>query len=157
MDVMEEELAQLIQEMKSETKNDKFNPNSPKQVSVALFGTAGESTAKSVLEAVGVKNKLADKVLKYRQLKTRINKLKKRKENKDNGTFVRNVQQVQRVATKGARKTADSAKMPSSSLEQQGNEADTPTKPHVSQQQFETENSGDALILIDASAYIHRA
>ena len=165
LDLMEKEMAQLTQDMLSETNNDKFNPNSPRQVSEALYGTAGESTSKDVLEGMAASgSKLADLVIQFRQLKSRVNKWKKRKENKANGTFVQNVHEVKRASpdqqqVQAAAKreptspTIDSPTLPSSLAEEESdNIADSKHS-----QQPEMDGPHDALLLVDASAYIYRA
>ena len=56
------------------------NPNSPKQVSQALFGTPDQPTNKYALEAMSHNNVLAKLVLQYRTAQQQLRRLEKKME-----------------------------------------------------------------------------
>jgi len=153
LDHMEHQLAQIKQSLRHETNNDKFNPNSPKQVSEALYGQAGESTSKDVLDAMAASgNKLADLMLQFRHLAQQIAKWKRRQESQEKGKYTRNVSTMERLVPK-----TDSATAVAS-----GTAAVTATdilqeqKSITPQVEWRVE-AEDPLLLVDASAYIFRA
>jgi len=182
LDVLEDQLERLTQEIRSLTQNPKFNPNSLRQVSEALFdGDAGQSTNKDVLEALAASAfvssstpeqqttaKLADLILRYRQLSRDIVKRKKRQENRAKGTYAKSVYTVQRTATTSTSTTSSNTKADTIN-------AETNPEDEISSTQDTTTSRSepraappqaakpmvvvpdDPLILVDASAYIFRA
>ena len=139
LSVMKEELVLAKSEIFKLNKNKEFNVNSPRQVSKVLFGIETESTNKDALEAIvgsnsGGNGKIAELVLKIRKLARDINRFEKKEESKAAGT------QVQSVNT----------------------QTDKPRISKGSQSSNVVFNDGavetnDALVLVDASAFIFRA
>ena len=108
-----------------------FNVNSPTQVSKALFGVPGKSTARSVLEGMAAAgSSLADAILQYRATKAALKRAVRKAAKQSQGTHVSSVTTVQRSAPVNG----------------------TPTTENASY-----DNDSDPLLLMDASSYIFRA
>jgi hypothetical protein len=160
LDVMEEQLQRILQKIAIEASNNKYpnlNPNSPRQVSEALFGIEGESTGKDVLEALASsksnKKHLADLILQFRHLARDIAKRKKRQENKEKGTLAKSVHAVKRnIQTT----TTTSTTSPITSAEEKDHQKTVSSK-QTDLKARPTGTPEDPLLLVDASAYIYRA
>ncbi|CAB9506618.1 DNA polymerase I [Seminavis robusta] len=142
-DRMQGQLEVVLQKIVQETNNPKFNPNSPRQVSEALFGVPGESTNKDVLEALawsGQKKELANWILQYRQINREITKFKKRQAKKESGTIAKSVYTIVK---------------PTKQQQQQPVKDAVPTNAPATGAALRT--AADPLLLVDASAYIFRA
>ena len=82
IDDLENQLAQVQSDIYELNNGETFNVNSPKQVAITLFGKNSESTNKDALEALaGAGNKIAEKVLAYRKLKSDIRRMKQKQDN----------------------------------------------------------------------------
>lgn len=141
LDQLEDQLGEYKRELIIATNNTKFNPNSPRQISWALYGYGGETTNKDVLEAMAANgNHIADLVMKYRTLSGEINKRKKKVQSREKGTYASSVLTVKRTnpTLKG-----DFDPM-------------TPRE-HPNATVGTSIVSEDPLLLVDASAYIFRA
>ena len=136
--MLQEELVRLEGEVYALNDGKKFNINSPKQVSLALFGVENESTNKEALEALtgnisnhGGNAVLARMILNYRSKKRELSRLEKQQVNKESGTHVENEKSMRSANTKALEKV-------------------TPTS-------LVMKDEREPLVLIDASAYIFRA
>jgi hypothetical protein len=88
----------LLAQITAENNGNPFNVNSPSQVATVLFGSAGGSTRKDVLDGMaGAGNKMADLILKYRDAKHKLAKLQRRNESVAKGTAVKSAVTVKRV------------------------------------------------------------
>ena len=158
LDRMEDRLVQLKQDIGTETNDPKFNPNSPRQVSEALFGSAGESTSKEVLEGMAASgNKLADLMLQFRQLAREINKWKKRRDNKDKGTYVQNVNTVKRASSPAPQQVVETTEDSVSATTTAAVSSSSELEPAPRSQPQTRIEPDDPLLLLDASGYIYRA
>jgi len=134
VDMLTAQLLQLEKDIYAQNNNKEFKIKSTKQVSEVLFGQPGQSTNKETLEAMGgAGNVMADLILQYRSLSRKITRLCKKKENKANGTHVRNVSASNRPRKSITKETLAVADANDGEVE------------------------GDPLLLVDASAYIFRA
>jgi DNA polymerase-1 len=152
VDVLQEELAAIEEAIYEQNNSQKFNINSPKQVSVALYGansgTKSYSTNKDVLEGMaGAGNRLAALILEYRSIKYKIAKFLRQEENRNKGTSVRSAMTV-------ARPTEASVTAMQSAVQTVASNVLTQPKPAVSEIRSVM---ADPLLLLDASAYIFRA
>lgn len=86
--MQERKLEKIKNEIFNLNKNKKFNINSPRQVSKALFGVEGETTDKNALEALAAtstnvlnvnKAQMASLILQYRQVSRNIKRLQSNK------------------------------------------------------------------------------
>lgn len=126
-----------------ENGGEEFNINSPKQVSNVLFGDAGQSTNKDVLDAMAsAGNRMADLILQYRQAQRDLKRAKKQIENKQNGIHVEDFHKAP-PPSPAAAATAQSS-----------SNADTDSSEML---EFDDANGSNPLLLVDASAYIFRA
>jgi DNA polymerase-1 len=141
-------LQQQLEQIESEiiTLNDgkEFNINSPKQVSMVLFGVENESTSKVALEALagnisntGGKSRMASLILQFRKYSRDLKRIEKSNEYKDNGTLVKDVPSMR----SGKKKESELKVIPSSIV--------SPIESNNAER--------EPLVLIDASAYIFRA
>lgn len=136
LDVLEAEMLTLTELIYQQTNGKEFNINAPKQVAAALFGSAGGSTNKDVLEGMAAGgNRLAALILDYRALKNQIGKLTRRQESVAKGTAVRSASTVARPQLQAVSLKADVAPEETILLDEMA----------------------DPLLLLDASAYIFRA
>ena len=165
LDTMQEQLQRVLQKITIEANNhikcSTFNPNSPRQVSEALFGIEGESTGKEVLEAIASskssKKHLADLILQFRQLSRDISKRKKRQVSKEKGSLVTSVHTVKRsqqTATSSPAATATATT--GQQVEEVHQDQALSPKQTLSKATPNTVRD-DPLLLVDASAYIFRA
>lgn len=152
LDRFEQQLQTIRQLICQQTGIPKFNPNSPRQVSEALFGDPGESTNKVVLEALAARgNQLADQMLKFRQLAREVNKRKKKQEHKEQGTLVKSVYTVKRSTPEELRPQQQPPK-------EQSQEPPLPNTTVKKEPELSADiQRNDPLLLVDASAYIFRA
>ena len=163
LDRMEDQLEEYKHELIVATNNKKFNPNSPRQISVALYGYTGESTNKDVLEAMAANgNRIADLVIKYRSLNREINKRKKRQENKEKGTYAKSVYTVKRAAKSDpaddSAETEEQLNGMKSSPQQSKSETESGSETKSSKSNpVSVSKDEDPVLLVDASAYIFRA
>ena len=98
---MEQQLEDLKSEIYAQNNQKEFNINSPRQVSEVLFGEPGQSTNKEVLEAMGgAGNRMADLIIKYRQMSRKIKRYNKKEETKSSGTLVSDVGVVNSTSVK---------------------------------------------------------
>ena len=121
--------------------NEKFNINSPKQVSQVLFGVPGKSTNKDVLEGMATQNPMAKLILRHRQVKSSLSKLQKRLDNRRSGKHVSSVYSRKQM-------------QPS---QQQESPQSQPTSKAAVDVDDATNFDSDPLLLVDTSAYIFRA
>jgi hypothetical protein len=157
LDAMEEQLQRILQKIAVEASKYNYptlNPNSPRQVSEALFGIEGESTSKDVLEALASsksnKKHLADLILQFRQLARDIGTRKKRLENKEKGILAKSVHTVKR----SSQTTTLATSSPST---QEKDHEETITPKQTDAKAWPTRTPEDPLLLVDASAFIYRA
>jgi 5'-3' exonuclease len=96
-DLRDRLLPELAADIFQQNNGQEFNINSPRQVSTMLFGEPGKSTNKDTLEAMaGAGNRMADLVIQYRTVKSKIKRLTKKAENTEKGTRVRSISHVVR-------------------------------------------------------------
>ena len=101
LEQMEQQLEDLKSEIYAQNNQKEFNINSPRQVSEVLFGEPGQSTNKEVLEAMGgAGNRMADLIIKYRQMSRKIKRYNKKEETKSSGTLVSDVGVVNSTSVK---------------------------------------------------------
>ena len=157
IDILQEELATTEMAIYEQNNHQTFNINSPKQVSVALYGpTTGStnySTNKDVLEGMaGAGNRLAALILQYRSIKYKLAKFVRQEESRNKGTAVRSAMTVARP------KITTATVMPPDEIGPQVKSAvpekSTRPQPSVSETR---DVMADPLLLLDASAYIFRA
>jgi DNA polymerase-1 len=151
LSVMRENLILAQSEIFKLNKNKKFNVNSPKQVSMVLFGIETASTNKDTLEAIVGSNsegngKLAELVLQIRKLVRDIKRMEKQEDSKTAGTHVSSVSSQRKKPTDS--KVSTEKEKPTASKDSQY------VKSIFNKDEGET---CDPLVLIDASAFIFRA
>ncbi len=147
-DIIQHQMLQTQAEIYKLNNDQEFNINSPKQVSMALFGVDNESTNKAALEALagnisntGGNANLASLILQYRKYKRDLKRAENREVNKANGTH---------VSTVGSMRDGK---------DEQLVQLKEPVKPSsvVAFHNGDFDNVREPLVLIDASAYIFRA
>lgn len=139
VDILTSKSESIKKSVFAENGGEVFNINSPKQVSKVLFGDAGQSTNKDVLDAMAsAGNRLADLILQYRQAQRDLKRAKKQIENKQNGIHVDDFHRAPAAAAP-AQSSLNADKDSSEMLE------------------FDDANGSNPLLLVDASAYIFRA
>lgn len=143
--ILLQELEQIQSELFALNDGKEFNINSPKQVSMLLFGVDNESTSKAALEALagnisnpGGKSRIASLILNFRKCSRDLKRIEKGNEYKENGTLVKDVQSM----TSRKKKGSEIKVIPSSLVSPIDSNSKTEREP---------------LVLIDASAYIFRA
>jgi hypothetical protein len=155
LDILEDRLEELKKEACVVTNNPKFNPNSPQQVSEVLYGYTGAPTNKDVLEALAAsENKLADLIIRFRHLSREFSKKKKRRDNREKGSYVKSVYTVKRESDATAEKVQEYSTTDATSKNREAEEINTKTKSAKPRPSIIPE---DPLLLVDASAYIFRA
>jgi hypothetical protein len=98
----------LLAQITAENNGKAFNINSPSQVANVLFGSAGGSTRKDVLDAMaGAGNRMADLILKYREAKYKLAKLQRYNDSVAKGTSVTNAVTVKLVYNETASEDDD--------------------------------------------------
>lgn len=98
LQTLEDELRQLRVDIIAQNNGVEFNMNSTQQVAKVLFGEAGGSTRRDVLEGMaGGGNQMAKLIIEYRDLKRRIGRVEQRQEVEEKGLAVRSASSVQRV------------------------------------------------------------
>ena len=132
----------------------KFNINSPKQVSQALFGFPDRPTNKEVLEGMAAHNTMAKLVLQYRQTKGSLSKMQNRVENRRSGKHVPSV-----YSPKLLKKPQQQIQEGSNQLQPSSATGNTAVSTsNTSNDQLENDYThADPLLLVDTSAYIFRA
>jgi hypothetical protein len=143
---IQQQLEHLQSEIYKLNGEKEFNINSPKQVSMVLFGVENESTSKVALEALagnisnsGGKAQIASLILKYRKYSRDLKRIEKGNEYRENGTLVKSIESMRGGKEKGLEQKV----IPSSIV--------SPI-PSIS-----SSVEREPLVLIDASAYIFRA
>lgn len=89
LEQLQARLKDLEQSIYDKNNGNKFNINSPKQVSTVLFGNSEQSTNKDTLEAMGgAGNVMADLIVRYRQWKQAIVRRERKATVESNGKTV---------------------------------------------------------------------
>jgi len=138
-ETLQKQLERVQTEIFALNGNVEFKIESPKQVSIALFGetTAQQSTNKDRLEALGAAgNRMADLILQSRQLSRDL----KKQSNRNDHAKAKKIKQQSMAETTVSINTLD-----------------TDRSQRDSTNAREDEETRDPLILLDASAYIFRA
>lgn len=88
----------VLAEITAQNNGAAINVNSSKQVATLLFGSAGGSTKKDILEGMAAAgNRMADLILKYRDAKFKLGKMRRRNESFAKGTAVTSALTVKRA------------------------------------------------------------
>ena len=145
VDILTSKSESIQSSVYAENGGKEFNINSPKQVSHVLFGDAGQSTNKDVLDAMAsAGNRMADLILQYRQAQRDLKRAKKQVENKENGIHVDDFHKAPPPSPAAA---AAATKPITDPIK------DSPPKIL----EYDDTNGSNPLLLVDASAYIFRA
>ena len=145
VDILASKSESIQSSVYAENGGKEFNINSPKQVSHVLFGDAGQSTNKDVLDAMAsAGNRMADLILQYRQAQRDLKRAKKQVENKENGIHVDDFHKAPPPSPAAA---AAATKPITDPIK------DSPPKIL----EYDDTNGSNPLLLVDASAYIFRA
>ena len=145
VDILTSKSESIQSSVYAENGGKEFNINSPKQVSHVLFGDAGQSTNKDVLDAMAsAGNRMADLILQYRQAQRDLKRAKKQVENKENGIHVDDFHKAPPPSPAAAAAAAEPRRDPIKD-----------SSPEMLE--YDDANGSNPLLLVDASAYIFRA
>ena len=145
VDILTSKSESIERDVYAENGGKEFNINSPKQVSKVLFGDAGQSTNKDVLDAMAsAGNRMADLILQYRQAQRDLKRAKKQIENKQNGIHVDDFHRAPPPSPVAAAAAQSTVNVNTDSSD-------------MDMLEYDDANGSNPLLLVDASAYIFRA